>query len=219
MIQIKKILCPVLGLACIQFLTVRPANAQNIGDLAMQLYMDGVQLAAMKSTLTELRKGFQIVSNGYGNVKNISKGNFDVHKTFLDGLMAVSPAVRKYYKVREIADDQIRIVSERKQALQRIRESGNFNPQEISYISGVYENLVIQSLQNLDDLIMVTTAGKLRMSDDERLKSIDRIHASMQDKVAFMQGFGNDTRLVSFQRERAKLASATVSGMHGIVQN
>jgi hypothetical protein len=39
-------------------------------------------------------------------------------------------------------------------------------------MNSVYSQLVNQSLQNLDDLTNVLTAGKLRMSDDERMRAI-----------------------------------------------
>lgn len=191
-------------------------RAQSIADLTQQLIIDLNKLAQFKSTLTSLKKGYQTLSKGYGTIKDISKGNFDLHKAFLDGLMAVSPEVRKYYKIPEIINYQIVLVREQKLALQRFRNSGNFSQQEISYLANVYQNLVNESLKNLDELITVTTANQLRMSDDERLKAIDRIHGSMQEKIIFLKGFDQDNGLISLQREREKFANQTVAGMYGI---
>jgi len=42
-------------------------------------------------------------------------------------------------------------------------------------------------VKNLDELAMVITAGKLRMSDDERLQAIDRIYASIEDQFSFLR--------------------------------
>ena len=75
-----------------------------------------------------MKKGYQLISTGYSTVKNLSQGNFNLHKTFLDGLMKVSPAVRKYKKVADIINAQILIVKEYKHAFSRFRQDKNFNP-------------------------------------------------------------------------------------------
>ena len=69
-----------------------------------------------KDVLTDLYKDYEILETGYTAIKNISEGNFNLHKAFLDGLLAVSPAVQKYERIVDIIDDQGRIVSEYKSA-------------------------------------------------------------------------------------------------------
>lgn len=66
----------------------------------------------------------------------------------------------------------------------------------------VYGNLFKLSLRNLDELATVITANKLRMSDDERLESIDRIYADMQDKLVFLRNFNANTSVLSVQRSK-----------------
>ena len=39
---------------------------------------------------------YQLIDKGYTDVKNIVEGNFNLHHTFLDALLAVSPAVQDY---------------------------------------------------------------------------------------------------------------------------
>ena len=54
-----------------------------------QLTLDIEKLAQFKQILSDLKKGYQIVSAGYSTIKDLSQGNFNLHKTFLDGLMLV----------------------------------------------------------------------------------------------------------------------------------
>ena len=177
-----------------------PANAQAT-ELA-QLALNIEKLAQFKSILSDLKKGYEIVSKGYGAIKDLSEGNFNIHKAFLDGLMEVSPTVKKYRKVKEIVDFQIVLVKEYKLAFERYKKGKWFNPDEINYIGNVYDNLFRSSLKNLDELLIVVTAGKLRMSDDERLKAIDRIHADMEDKVLFLRDFNDKTSVLAVQRAK-----------------
>jgi len=86
--------------------------------------------------------------------------------------------------------------------LKRFKISSLFSDKEIQYIEKVYANLFKQSLRNLDELTTVVTANKLRMSDDERLESIDRIYADMQDKLLFLRSFNANTSVLSGQRSK-----------------
>jgi DNA repair ATPase RecN len=135
-------------------------------DEAQQLLLNVEKLAQFKQILSDLKKGYQIVVTGYSTIKNLSQGNFNLHKTFLDALMEISPAVRKYKKVADIINDQILIVKEYKNSFSRFKKDNNFNPEEIDYLGKVYTNLFKQSLNNLDELTIIITANKLRMSDD-----------------------------------------------------
>jgi DNA repair ATPase RecN len=154
-------------------------------DEAQQLLLNWEKLSQFKKILQNMYDGYKILHKGYTAVKDISEGNFNLHKTFLDGLMEVSPAVKKYKRVADIIRYQVRIVKEYKAAFNQFKTDRQFTSEEISYIGRVYTNLFQKSLKNLDELTMVITAGKLRMSDDERLQAIDRIYASIENQYSF----------------------------------
>lgn len=177
----------------------KPAKAQS--DEVVQLLLNVEKLAQLKQILSDLKKGYDIVSNGYGAIKNIAEGNFSMHEVFLDGLMAVSPSVRKYHKVVEIINYQVILVKEYKRAFNRFKSAGRFSPKEIDYLARTYERLFIASLQNIDELTNVVTANKLRMSDDERLKAIDKIHEDIEGKLTFLRQFNNSNTTLMIQRE------------------
>ncbi|MFT3678663.1 MAG: TerB family tellurite resistance protein [Ferruginibacter sp.] len=167
-----------------------------------QLLLNVEKLAQFKKILNNMYSGYKIVYKGYTTIKDISEGNFSLHKNFLDGLLQVSPAVRKYKRVADIVSYQLRIVREYKAAFKQFKQDKHFNPDEIEYLGKVYRHLFDASLKSLDELAMVITAGKLRMSDDERLQAIDRIYAEIVDQFSFLQEFNNSTAILSVQREK-----------------
>jgi hypothetical protein len=69
-------------------------------------------------------------------------------------------------------------------------------------MSKVYSNLFQESLKKLDELIMVITAGQLRMSDDERISAIDRIYSEVEDQLHFLRHFNSNTTILSAQRTK-----------------
>ena len=169
-----------------------------------QLLLNYEKLTQLKNILTDMKKGYQIVSKGYSTIKNITEGNFNLHDAFINGLMAVSPEIRNYKRIPDIIQYQKNIVNEYKQAFNRFRNSGNFSPNEIEYLAKVYSNLFNQSLQNLDELATVITTSKLSMSDDERLKAIDRLFEDTEDKFQFLRDFNKKTTILSIQRDKEK---------------
>jgi hypothetical protein len=175
-----------------------------------QLLLNVEKLSQFKNILRDMKTGYQIISTGYNAVLDISKGNFSLHETFLDGLMAVSPEVRKYHKIAGIVAAQETILSEYKSAFSRFKSSDRFNVKEVDYLASVYGQLNKQSLKNLESLLMVITAGQLRMSDDERLSAIDKIYSDMQEKLLFLRHFNAQGMGITRQRG---LEQRDISGM------
>ena len=201
----------------LSFLGILPAfRASAQADEIAQLVLNIEKLAQFKQILSDMKKGYEILSGGYNTIKNISEGNFSLHKAFLDGLMEVSPAVRNYRRVADITNYQIILVKEYRKAYERFRQDNNFNADELAYLGRVYDNLFKESLRNLDELLTVITAGKARMSDDERLQAIDRIYADMQDKLMFLRHFDNNTTILAVQRAKERNDAQTIRKIYGL---
>ena len=167
---------------------------------AEQLILDWQKLTEMKQTLSDMYTGYKIVEVGYTTIRDIAHGNFDLHKAFLDGLLAVSPMVRNYYKVAEIISFQLQLVKEYKAAYARFQSDKHFTPDELGYMGTVYGQLFNKSMGTLDALITVLTDGQLRASDDERLRRIDALHGDMVQQLGWLRAFNNRAVLLSLQR-------------------
>ncbi len=191
-------------------------NARAQSDEIQQLTLDLQKLAQMRSILKDMQQGYEIISKGYNAVSDIAKGNFNLHEIFIDGLLAVSPTVRNYYKVAEVVSNQSSIVKEYKAAYNRFVSSGHFNTDELNYLNKVYSNLFNASMKNLDALLMVVTTSDLRMDDAERLKAIDKIHTDTKDQLNFLRRFNNSTNLLALAKTKEVNDAKTMSGLYGI---
>jgi DNA repair ATPase RecN len=210
---VKKLII-ILGIVLFTFPIATKALAQK--DEIAQLLLNVEKLAQFKQILSDMKKGYKILNGGYNTIKDLSEGNFSLHKTFLDALMEVSPTVKNYKRVADIINYQVILVKEYKSSFNRFKRDNNFNQQELAYLGRVYENLFKQSLNNLDDLVTIITANKLRMSDDERLKAIDKIFADMQDKLLFLRHFNNNTTVLAVQRAKERNDANTMRLVYGI---
>ncbi len=185
-------------------------------DEAQQLLLNVEKLAQLKSILNNMYKGYQIVSEGYITIKDISQGNFNLHDVFLNGLLQVSPTVKNYKGIADIINYQIQLVKEYKSAFKKFKTSNLFNATEIKYLDNVYGNLFKKSIQNLDELAIIITAGKLRMSDGERINAIDRIFNDMSDKLIFLRTFNQENNVLAMQRGREIIDTKMSKQLNGL---
>ena len=190
------------------------AKAQS--DELQQLLLNIEKLTQFKAILSDMKQGYQIYQQGYGMVSNLSKGNFDLHNIYLTGLMAVNPTIRNNPRVGQIIGQQNDIMSEYKRYASLFRQSGTFNGNELNYFNNVYHQLVRQSNVNIDELMNVTTAGQLRMSDDDRLRAIDRIYSSSSDQLQFLHYFNRKAVTLSLQRSKDQNNTQTLKRLYGI---
>lgn len=184
------------------FLFFMPFTGKAQSAEIQQLILNIEKLSQFKKILSDMKKGYDILSGGYKAVKDMSEGNFSLHKTFLDALMQVSPVVKNYKRVGDIIDYQFTLMRESRKGIDRIIKNEKFSRQEIQYFEKVYSNLSRESLRNLDELTSIVTADKLRMSDDERLAAIDKIYEDMQQKVLFLNDFNGSNSVLALQRSK-----------------
>jgi hypothetical protein len=206
----------VLILFLLGMLLIPPKRALAQTPEVTQLILNIQKLNQLRKILKELKAGYDILFKGYTTIKDISKGNFKLHEAFLDGLLEVSPAVKRYKRIAEIIDFQLKLVSEYRTAFGHFQFGKYFNKDELDYMERVYARLINQSLKNLDALTMVVTAKKMRMSDDERLSAIDKIHEEMQDKLVFLRHFNSTAATLGLQRAKVSVEVETSAELNGI---
>lgn len=208
-------ICLAMGLsACL--ICFNPDRAVAQVEEAAQLLLNVEKLAQLEQILRDLERGYTIMNQGLSKVKDLSEGNFNIHRIFLDGLMQVSPTVRNYHRVPAIIEYQLRLVREYRNAFDFYRRSGVFDIEEIEYMGRVYNRLFQNSLRNLDDLVMILTANSLRMGDDERMQSIDRIFREMEDKLSFLRVFNEGASLLALQRGKEVRENNLLEDLHGL---
>lgn len=185
---------------CLSLIVSQTAMSQT--QEATQLILNYEKLKQLEEILDNMYKGYKILSQGYNRIKDIAEGNYNIHQVFLDGLFAINPSIARYKRIPDIIRYQQLLMKEYRRAFNRFRNDSNLTPDEIIYLEKVYDYLIKQSLKNLEELAMIVTANKLRMSDDERIQSIERIYFDIENKLAFLRYFNNSTQVLVLQRAK-----------------
>ncbi|SDF61055.1 hypothetical protein SAMN04487996_111267 [Dyadobacter soli] len=194
--------------------SLAPCNAQT--QEVTQLILNLEKLRELRKILKELKKGYDILFEGYTKIRDLSRGNFKLHEAFLDGLLQVSPGVKSYGRIADIVKMQLEILNECRTARAGLAASGSFTTKELDYLAQVYSDLIAGSIKNLDALTNVITAKKLRASDDERLAMIDQIHSEMSEKLVFLRHVNSNNSLLAAQRKDERASIETTETIYDI---
>lgn len=180
-----------------------------------QLTLDISKLAQLKSILQDMYTYYTILDKGYEDIKGIAKGNFNLHQAFLSGLLAVSPAVSGEPRVQAILQDQVQLLQVYDDVIARFRADPHLTPAEVSRLTTICANVLAASSEDLDELSMVLTDGTLRMSDDERLSTINRVHRDMEDRVAYLRSLNTTVAQLSAIRKGRAADALTLQKLYG----
>lgn len=110
---------------CMTITGLNTAQAQD--QEVEQLILDVQKLSQFKQILSDMKTAYVVIMKGYKTVRDLSQGDFNLHKVFLDGLMAVSPAVKNYNKAADIVSMLLEIPKEYKSAYNHFKSGNLFN--------------------------------------------------------------------------------------------
>lgn len=178
----------------------------------IKLYIQ--QIAANKVYLEYLQKGYSIVKNGLNTIGNIKNGHFSLDKDFFSQLENINPKVRHYAKVTDIIALNIQIIQRYKKALEEAKGADLFNDRELDYIARVFNVLINNCVSLTDELTVLLTPHEWKMSDDERVKRIDGLHAAMRDNYAFVNHFAGELQIIAVQKEKELNDASVLQGLY-----
>ena len=132
-------------------------------------------------------RGYTILGNGYSSIKDLSQGNYNLHKSYLDKLLDVSSTVKTDPKIASVMGEQKQIEATCRSSRQLITQSAFFNANEKTAMNILLQNIAARSYSLIEELQMITTPGVLRMNDAERSAFIARIEKAMNEKLVMVR--------------------------------
>ncbi len=187
----------VVMLSCLRL------NAQ-VQEL-QQLKLDIEKLAQFKIILSQMKQGYQVLQNGYNSVRDAARGNFDLHKNYLDGLLAVNPSVKQSPALKQVAAKQLSAAQLFQNAMQQYQASGQFSAAELMALRNQYNECVQRMNDGTDLLAQVLAPGALRMDDAERLQIIATVQAEVSAECSAIKTMVADhSRLMGLRTQQRK---------------
>jgi hypothetical protein len=173
------------------------------------------QIAALNACESGIRQGYNMAKSELGAIRNFKNGEFGLHQDYYNSLSQVNPQVKNNTDIAAIQTEQQSIISQ----FNAVNGLTGISASEQTYIRGVAQNLIAELGKDLDELQTVLTPGQLAMSDDERIKRINKVTASIKDKYVFTCSFCVRVRVLAVQRNNDGNSNGALQKLYGINPN
>jgi len=174
------------------------------------------QIALLNTYAGYLKKGYDLAEHGLNIINNAKDGEFSLHRDFLGARKSVNPHLAKSAKVADIVAFQFLIVKRMKAVTKFSSNTKGLTPENVRYIASVYLNMIRLSDASLSELLDLAFSDRLEMTDDQRLKRIDGLHAETMDQVAFTKQFQTDVIILAHARIADGNAVTATSSQQGL---
>lgn len=209
----RKLLCLflLLGMTCQSF-------AQGIFNQKGEMIKKNIRQIALLATYSGyVRKGYRIMEKGWNTVHDWKNGEFNLHVTYIHSLKKVNPKVKgqRVDAIRELAEKILAgCTSLRPDAIQSKMLTG----EEISYLKSMLDGFIRETSENMEELNLVITDGKLAMTDDERMNQVDRLFDRMVKALQEFKTLDSHTRRIIAGRKEIKRHNKELKQWLGVPQ-
>jgi hypothetical protein len=170
------------------------------------------QIVALRVYGGYIKKGYQISQNGLGSISNWARGEFNLHADYYTSLRTVNPVIKNDPKASAV----IRYAAAIPWQFDQVTNLNGLTGDNKKYIGVVQQNVMDECGRDISELQLVMTSGKTEMTDDERIKRLDRLYAAMIDKYAFTLTFCSQVKMYLQQKNDEYQSTQTLKQYYGI---
>jgi flagellar motility protein MotE (MotC chaperone) len=200
--------------------TIVQAKAQILGGILSQQAKKEklltVQIAELNIQNYLLGRSYHIKDSGLTTAHTFKNQSFRLHADYFTSLGQVNQEVAKNPKVEEIYNLQKRMTGTFKRELDWQQKEQQLSREEMTYLNRVYNNLLAESQQDLQELTDLLTKGKLQLTDQQRLTRLDQLYSGMKDKNSFAGYFTGKCRKLAMSRKQGSKEKSQVKKLYGI---
>lgn len=188
------------------------AQTQELEQLKINLE----KLVQLKLMLAQAKQGYQTLTNGYNAVRDVAKGNFNLHKKQLDLLLVVSDQVRLSPAIQKSQNNYGSMEKEVSDWMQVVRSLGLFTSKELDEMNRDFLVIIVKSTDDKKTLSLVLNDGTLRMNDAERLSLMEMISANSDQYLASVRQKVNAQTGIAVARAQTKKDRDAIKRLYGL---
>jgi hypothetical protein len=222
--KIKKLIC---CFACVFFFFANETKAQIPGvsivtgvikkvivaiDLKVQRLQN--QTIALQNAEQQLENSLHLSS--LNNISGWLGKEKDLYANYYQELNQVRGLIADYDEIKSVISKQKQLVMEYRQASSLFNHDAHCSPTELKYMGNIYNGILQESLQNLDELLMVVGNLGTQMDDAERLQRISQTAKAMQTNLDHLRQFNRQNAALSLLRAKDAQDRQNVKQLYGI---
>ena len=140
----------------------------------------------------------------------------NLYSGYYQELWKIKTAIVYYKRIKDLTAKQVAILDEYKWAWNLFKQDRHFNIDELNYMEKVYSGILEESVNNLDQILLVVSAFKTQMSDAQRLEIINAAADKMDENYASLKKFNAGNISTSIQRAKSLDETAQLKEIYGI---
>ncbi|MBB5396659.1 conjugal transfer protein TraI [Mucilaginibacter sp. AK015] len=181
-------------------------------DLKVQQLQN--QTIALQNAEQQLENSLHLSS--LNNISGWLGKEKDLYAGYYQELNQVRGLIANYDAVKGVISKQKQLVSEYQQASALFGRDAHFSAAELGYMGTIYNGILQESLQNLDQLLMVVSDLSTQMDDAERLQKIGQAARAMQTNLDHLRQFNRQNAGLSLLRAKDAQDRQQVKQLYGI---
>jgi hypothetical protein len=174
------------------------------------------QIILLKTYTGYLKKGYKIVNGGLHTISGIKNGEFGLHGAYYGSLSAINPKISGYARVADILKLADQITQTCQSALQSADTSNLLSREEQQELGTMTHNLLREVQTDMNRMELLLQDDKLKMTDAERLSSIDQLWESTKQHWLAADAIGKQTTTIIQNRIRAKQNVKLLNQWYGL---
>lgn len=139
-----------------------------------------------------------------------------LYKGYYEELWKVKNTIATYKRVRQLMDQQVRVVDEYRRCWNIVQNDDHFTKEELEYMARVYLGIMEESVENLDQVLLVINSFKTQMSDGKRLEIIERAAEGIDQNYSDLKQFNTQNMLLSLNRAKDANEIDVVKKLYGL---
>ena len=164
---------------------------------------------ALENQLSKLR--LQEIADWTGKQK-------ELYASYYNELWEIKTAIVYYKRFKDLTEKQVAIVDEYKWAWNLLKQDKHFTPEELKEMEKVYSGILEESVNNLDQLLMIVNSFKTQMTDAKRLEMINAAANKMDNLYSDLKQFNTQNSKLSIQRSKSLEETVKLKEIYGISQ-
>lgn len=181
-------------------------------DLKVQQLQN--QTIALQNAEKQLENALHLSS--LNNISGWLDKEKELYAGYYQELSQVRDLIADYKEVKNMISRQKQLLAEYQQAMSLFSRDPHFSPAELQYIGTIYNGILQESLQNLDELLLAVSSYNTQMDDAERLQKIGQASRTMQTNLNHLRQFNRQNAGLSYLRARDAREKAAVKQLYGI---
>jgi hypothetical protein len=174
------------------------------------------QMTSMKAYLQSLKGVYKTTQKGLNTMHSLKDGSFTLNQSYFLSLNKMPVAIKNNAKINATTGLLQEIEGLFQRCLDWQQKHNLLSADEQHYMQGIYSHLLDDCNKDLQELTLVTNDGSTQMSDAARIKEINKIYTSMQDKHKFTCYFTANAFAFARSRAEGKNSKQTLQQLYGI---